>query len=142
MIEAIFISACALISGLGIGGGSFFLIFYKNFLTIEQKEAQLYNVIMYIFVSIAAVIYTTFYKEKKEEKTKKNKEKIDLNYIKKNYISIIIGAILGSILVKYISGKILRKTFLIFISILSGYEIIICLKNIKKHKIKIDKKGE
>lgn len=41
---------CAIIAGMGMGGGSIFLILQSFFVALPQKDAQFLNLIMFIAV--------------------------------------------------------------------------------------------
>ena len=83
-----------IIAGMGIGGGSIFILLTTIFSIFEHKEAQSYNLIMFVIVGIFATI-SNF----------KNKN-IDKNLLKKLIIPVVLGSIIGIILVKRIDEKI------------------------------------
>ena len=84
------------IAGMGIGGGSIFILLTTIFSIFEHKEAQSYNLIMFVIVRIFATI-SNF----------KNKN-IDKNLLKKLIIPVATGSIIGIILVKRIDEKIVK----------------------------------
>ena len=45
------------VAGMGIGGGSIFILLTTIFNLLEHKQAQGYNLIMFIVVGIATTIY-------------------------------------------------------------------------------------
>ena len=108
-----------IIAGMGIGGGSIFILLTTIFNLLSHKEAQSYNLIMFIVVGISATISNL-----------KNK-KIDKNMFKKLIIPVCICGIL---LVKRINENSLRFYFYIFMLIIGSYEIISSLKNMIKAK--------
>lgn len=127
----IYIIACisSFLSGLGIGGGSIFILLCMLFKILDLNEARTYNLLLFISVGIIISI--------KNLKNIKSDKKI---YIKA-LIFLIIGAILGAIFSNYISEKITKILFYVFLLFIGGYEIIVSLISIKKDK-NIIKKGE
>jgi len=111
-----------LLAGMGMGGGSLFIMFGLLFLDIPQKELQGLNLIMFIASGLSATI-SNF----------KNKI-IDKKIAKKILLCLIIGSILGVYIASKIEEKNLRKYFLGFITIIGLYEIISSLINIKRTK--------
>lgn len=116
-----------IIAGMGIGGGSIFILLTTIFSIFEHKEAQSYNLIMFVIVGIFATI-SNF----------KNKN-IDKNLLKKLIIPVVLGSIIGIILVKRIDEKILKYIFYGFMLVIGFYEIISSLKNIKKEKLNTER---
>ena len=116
-----------IIAGMGIGGGSIFILLTTIFSIFEHKEAQSYNLIMFVIVGIFATI-SNF----------KNKN-IDKNLLKKLIIPVVLGSIIGIILVKRIDEKILKYIFYGFMLLVGFYEIISSLKNIKKEKLNTER---
>ena len=112
----------SLVAGMGIGGGSIFILLSTIFNIFEHKEAQGYNLIMFVIVGIFATISNV-----------KNKN-IDKNLIKKLLIPVCIGSITGIILLKYIDSNILKNIFYGFMLLIGSYDIISSLKNIIKLK--------
>ena len=115
------------IAGMGIGGGSIFILLTTIFSIFVHKEAQSYNLIMFVIVGIFATI-SNF----------KNKN-IDKNLLKKLIIPVVLGSIIGIILVKRIDEKILKYIFYGFMLLIGFYEIISSLKNIKKEKLNTER---
>lgn len=115
------------IAGMGIGGGSIFILLTTIFSIFEHKEAQSYNLIMFVIVGIFATI-SNF----------KNKN-IDKDLLKKLIIPVVLGSIIGIILVKRIDEKILKCIFYGFMLLVGFYEIISSLKNIKKEKLNTER---
>lgn len=115
------------IAGMGIGGGSIFILLTTIFSIFEHKEAQSYNLIMFVIVGIFATI-SNF----------KNKN-IDKDLLKKLIIPVVLGSIIGIILVKRIDEKILKYIFYGFMLLVGFYEIISSLKNIKKEKLNTER---
>lgn len=110
------------IAGMGIGGGSIFILLSTIFDVFEHKEAQSYNLVMFIVVGISATFINL-----------KNKN-IDISLLKKIIIPVCIGSIIGIKLVKYISDDNLKNAFYFFMVIIGIYEIISSLKSIIKAK--------
>lgn len=119
MIKIILISTFSgIIAGMGVGGGSIFILLSTIFDIFEHKEAQAYNLIMFIVVGISATILNF-----------KNK-KLNKDMFKKLIVPICIGSICGILLVKVIKEETLRLAFYIFMLFIGSYEIISSLKNI------------
>lgn len=127
----IYIIACisSFLSGLGIGGGSVFILFTILFKLLELNEARMYNLLL--FISLGIVISFKNIKKIKEERKK---------YIK-SIIFLTIGANSGAIISNFISEKITKILFYIFLLLIGTYEIIVSLKSLKKAK-NIIRKGE
>lgn len=114
-----------IISGMGIGGGSIFILLVTMFDLFGQKEAQAYNLIIFIAIGILTTIVGF-----------KN-ENIDKKLLKKLFIPIMLGSLIGSFIIRYIEEEKLRNAFYIFIFLTGIYEIVISLKNIiSKNKSK------
>ena len=127
----IYFIAClsSFLSGMGIGGGSSFIILSLLFELLNIDKARTYNLILFISVGIFIIF-----------KNLKNKKIFDKKYFKSLFF-IIIGCILGMILNKYINSEQIKKFFYIFMLIIGIYEIITSLINIKNENNNY-KKGE
>lgn len=127
----IYIIACisSFLSGLGIGGGSVFILFCMMFKLLDLNEARAYNLLL--FISVGIIITFKNIKNIKKEKKK---------YIK-SILFLAVGAIIGAFSSNYISEKVTKILFYIFLLFIGLYEIIVSLKNIKMHK-NINVKGE
>ena len=119
----------SILSGMGIGGGSLFILLVLLFNLIDLNEARTYNLAMFIGIGIMMSL--------KKFQTIKNEKK---KYIKAILI-IGIGSIIGFGLNKFIEQNLIKKIFYYFMLVIGLYEIIVSLKNIKKDKNMI-KKGE
>ena len=122
MIFIIISALACFLAGMGMGGGSLFIILGLLFLDIPQKTLQCLNLIMFIASGISATI-SNF----------KNKM-IDKNLTKKILPCLAIGSIAGVYMASKVQEEKLRKYFLIFITIIGIYEIISSLIDIKKAK--------
>lgn len=111
-----------LVAGMGIGGGSLFILLTTIFNIFEHKEAQSYNLIMFIIVGIFATIANF-----------KN-DNIDKKLLKKIIIPVCFGSVCGMLLAKHISENILKNIFYVFMVLIGSYEIISSLKNIFRAK--------
>lgn len=107
-----------IVAGMGIGGGGIFILLSTIFNIFNQKEAQSYNLIMFVIVGISSTIVNL-----------KNKN-IDKENFKKLIIPVCLGSIVGVNILKFIDEKILKIIFYIFMLLIGGYEIISSLKNI------------
>ena len=112
----------SIIAGMGIGGGSIFILLSTIFNLISYKEAICYNLIMFVVSGISVSI----------NNLKNNL--VDKNLLKNLIIPICFGSIIGSVISKNIDEKILKNLFYCFILTLGFYEIISSLKNIIKTK--------
>lgn len=112
----------AIIAGMGIGGGTIFVLLSTNFLDVGQKEAQLLNLVLFMAVSFSSTIANF-----------KNKN-IDLKIIKKVIPLLVLGAVIGTRLFYKLNNQNLRKYFLYFLVIIGIYEIISSVINLKKEK--------
>lgn len=122
MIFVIISALACILAGMGMGGGSLFIILGMLFLDIPQKTLQGLNLIMFISSGISATV-SNF----------KNKM-IDKNLSKKIMPFLAIGSFAGVYITSKIEEEKLRKYFLIFITIIGIYEIISSLIDIKKAK--------
>ncbi|MDO4282231.1 MAG: sulfite exporter TauE/SafE family protein [Clostridia bacterium] len=121
MIKAIIISMISgTIAGMGIGGGSIFILLSTIFHIFSQREAQSYNLIMFIVVGMFASISNL-----------KNK-KINKKLFKKIIIPLCIGSMIGILIARNIDEEKIRWYFYIFMLIIGNYEIITSLKNLVK----------
>lgn len=110
------------LSGMGIGGGSIFILFSILFNVLGLNEARTYNLLL--FISVGIIISLKNFKQIKKQKNK---------YLKGIFF-IGIGALSGAFFSKYVPEKILKILFYIFLMIIGLYEIIVSLKNIKLDK--------
>ena len=113
-----------IVTGMGMGGGSILILFLTLFMGVNQHTAQAANLIFFIPTSISA-IYVYF----------KNKN-VDTRVGVKLLYSVILGAIFGAYLTKFLESQSLKKYFGMFILLVGIIDIIITIKN----KIKENKK--
>ena len=100
-----------IVSALGMGGGTILILLLGIFTNLEQHLVQGTNLIVFIPVSIIAILINI-----------KNK-KIDYKISFKIIIFGMIGAIIGSILAFKFNNRILKKFFGIFLLIIGFLEI-------------------
>ena len=112
----------SVLAGMGIGGGAIFVLLSTIFLKIEQKEAQLLNLILFLAVSLSATIINI-----------KNK-KIDFKLTKKILPSLLFGSLIGTYFFNKINEQKLNKYFIYFLLLIGIYEIISSLMKMKKAK--------
>lgn len=112
----------SVLAGMGIGGGTLFVVLSTMFLGFEQKYAQTINLIMFIAVGISATVSNI-----------KNK-KVDFKLLKKTIVFLIIGSFLGTWIVSKLDNNTLRTFFSYFLTCIGIYEIITSLKRIKNAK--------
>lgn len=113
---------CGIIAGMGIGGGSIFILLTTIFGVLEHKQAQGYNLIMFIVVGVVTTIYNV-----------KNKS-IDIKTLFKLILPTCLGSITGIFLIKKIDENFLKNCFYAFMIVIGIYEIISSLKNIYNAK--------
>ena len=114
----------SILAGLGIGGGSFFIMISTFFSLISYKEAVTYSLSMFIVIGITNTI-----------RNFNKKELFNKKIFLTSVIFVCLGSIVGSNLGKSIDENNLKLYFYIFMIILGIYEIISSLKNYKKLKL-------
>ena len=113
---------CGMLTGLGMGGGSFLIVFLTSFLYMEQHISQATNLIFYIPTSIAALL--VYFKNKK----------IDSAIGRKLLFPTILGTLLGAFLAKKMSSSGLKKLFAIFVLLVGIKELIYSINMFIKKK--------
>lgn len=113
----------AIVAGIGIGGGSIFILLTNIFNIIDYKTAMVYNLIMFICVGITATFNNI-----------KNK-KFDKKLFFKIIFLCLIGSYIGVHFAKIVDEQDIKKYFYFFILIIGVYEIISSLISFKKGKI-------
>lgn len=111
MSEILFGFIAGIIAALGMGGGSILILLLSIFTENSQKMIQGVNLIFFIPTAIIAIIINL-----------KNKN-IDLNLSKIISVLGIIGSFIGSYIALKIPDEILKKAFIIFLIIITIYEI-------------------
>lgn len=99
-IASFFSGVCA---SLGIGGGVILLLYLTTMLAVEQKEAQLVNLIFFIPIAILSIIMHV-----------KNKL-INFESVTPCIIGGVLGIIVGILLNSYVSNDFLSKIFGVFL---------------------------
>ena len=122
-------SIASYLSGIGIGGGSSFIILAFLFNLLDTNQARTYNLLLFIAVGIVI-----FFKNFKKEKI------LNKQYFKTLFF-ILIGCAIGLYINNYIDEEKLKKYFYFFMLIIGIYEIISSLLAIKKDK-NISRKGD
>ena len=110
------------LSGMGIGGGSVFILLSILFNLLELNEARTYNLLLFISVGIIVSFKNL------------NQIKSDKKKYLKGIVFIGMGALLGAFISKYVPEKSLKVLFYIFLLLIGIYELIVSLKNIKLDK--------
>ncbi len=110
------------LSGMGIGGGSIFILFSLLLNALDLNKCRTYNLAMFVFIGIAIAL-------NKFSNIKKNKKQYIIAII-----VISIGTIIGFLLNKIISENSIKTVFYLFLLAIGIYEIISSLKNIKLDK--------
>ncbi|MBQ7045361.1 MAG: sulfite exporter TauE/SafE family protein [Clostridia bacterium] len=111
--------AIALIAGvlagvtgaMGLGGGTVLLLYLTVFTQVSQLTAQGINILFFIPIAIVAIIVYT------------KKGQINWRAIFPVCILGMLGAILGTVIIKFIDPKILAKFFAAFIIIMGLREL-------------------
>ena len=101
-----------IISGMGIGGGSILIPSLVLMANLSQHQAQSINLIIFIPVSITALVVHI------------REKNIFFQYTKWIVPSGIMGAILGSMIALKIDAYNLKKYFAIFLLFVGIYELI------------------
>ncbi len=120
----IYIISClsSFLSGLGVGGGSLFVLIQIMSKNQNLNQIRAYNLAMFVSIGIILAI----------------KNKNEVNRLKINKFSIILFAAIGSIIGAKIGNKtdeaVTKRIFNIFMLIVGLYEIIVSLKRIKNGK--------
>lgn len=120
----IYIIAClsSFLSGLGVGGGSLFVLIQIMSKNQNLNQIRAYNLAMFVSIGIILAI----------------KNKNEVNRLEINKFSIILFAAIGSIIGAKIGNKtdeaVTKRIFNIFMLIVGLYEIIVSLKRIKNGK--------
>ncbi len=110
------------LSGMGIGGGSIFILFSLLLNALDLNKCRTYNLAMFVFIGIAIAL-------NKFSNIKKNKKQYIIAII-----VISIGTIIGFLLNKIISENSIKTIFYLFLLVIGIYEIISSLKNMKLDK--------
>lgn len=105
-------------------GGVVFVSLVTLFEIVGQKEAQLLNLILFLFVGMSASISNI------------KAKMIDKSIVKKMILLMLIGGMLGTYLVSIIDENNLKLYFNLFLVIIGIYEIISSLIELKKAKNK------
>lgn len=100
-----------IISGMGIGGGTILIPTLVLLRNIPQQQAQGINLVVFLPVSIVALI--THYRE----------GNIDFSFAKWIIFGGIIGSIIGSILAIKIKPDNLKKYFGVFLLFIGTYQL-------------------
>lgn len=110
------------LSGLGVGGGSLFVLIQIMAKKQNLDQIRAYNLAMFISLGVILAI----------------KNKNTLKDLKINKLSIIVFAVIGSIIGAKIGNiideNITKRIFNYFMLIIGFYEIIVSLKGIKNGK--------
>lgn len=130
MIKTIVIAGISsIVAGLGIGGGSIFILLSLIFNIFSGQEAKFYNLVMFIVVGIFSSILNI-----------KNK-KIDKNLFKKIIVPLCVGSVIGIFLTNVIEEEKIKFLFYIFMLIIGSYEIISSLKKLFKSNNKLQERS-
>lgn len=117
-----------IVGGMGMGGGTLLIPILTIFLGMEQKSAQGINLLVFIPMSLVALIIHI-----------KNKL-VDFKVGIPIMISGVIFSIIGSLTANSLSNNNLRKFFggfLLVVGVYQGIQIILSLKKEKKKSKKV-----
>ncbi len=109
-----------ILAGMGIGGGSIFILLCTIFNILDANNAKVYNLIMFITAGIFATIFNI-----------KNNN-MDTKNLKKVLFPTVIGSIIGIFIIKHTNENLMKNLFYVFMLIIGIYEIISSLLSIKK----------
>ncbi len=110
------------IGGMGMGGGTLLIPILTIFLNVEQLKAQGTNLIVFVPMSVVALIIHC--------KNKLVNFKIGIPII----ISGIVTSILGSLIALNVSNKSLKKYFGVFLLAIGVWQFVETLISMKKQK--------
>ena len=111
-----------IVTGLGMGGGSFLILFLTLVLKVEQHTAQATNFLLFIPTAVSALVI--HYQE----------HHINLKVGKKVLLTGAIGAAIGAYLTKQIAGNELKRYFGFFLLLVGISEIIKTSKEIYQNR--------
>ena len=114
--------ASGVIGGMGMGGGTLLIPILTIILNIEQRTAQGLNLLVFLPMSIVALVI--------HMKNKLVDFKVGLIII----ASGIVTSVLGSILALNLSNEVLQKFFGGFLLLVGLWQIIETIINIRKSK--------
>lgn len=100
------------IGGMGIGGGTILIPSLILFTTMTQQEAQGINLIVFIPVSIVALITHLINKN------------VEIKLASLLIFGGIIGSTIGSIIAINMNSEVLRKLFSILLLVIGLYELL------------------
>lgn len=122
LILAGFVSG--IVGGMGMGGGTLLIPILTIFLSFKQKNAQAINLLVFIPMSIVALVVHI-----------KNKL-VDFNVGIPIMLIGILFSVVGSLLANNLSNNFLRKIFGIFLLVVGVYQAFQTVVNFKKSKKK------
>ncbi len=115
-----------IVGGMGMGGGTLLIPILTIFLDVKQRMAQGLNLLVFIPMSIVALIIHI--------KNKLVNLKIGIPIM----LSGIIASVLGSVLALNLSNKVLQKVFGIFLLLVGIWQILeTILTSLNKKKSKV-----
>lgn len=109
-----------ILAGMGVGGGSIFILLCTIFNILDVNNAKVYNLIMFITAGIFATIFNI-----------KNNN-MDTKNLKKVLIPTVVGSIIGIFIIKHTNENLMKNLFYVFMLIVGIYEIISSLLSMKK----------
>lgn len=112
------------IAGMGMGGGTLLIPILSIFLGVEQRNAQGINLIVFVPMSIVALIIHC-----------KNKL-VDFKVGIPIMLSGILSSVLGSLLATTISNDILKKLFGGFLLLVGVWQVVTIFLPANKNKTK------
>ena len=102
--------------GMGMGGGTLLIPLLVIFLNMDQRFCQGINLLSFLVMSIISIFIHLKH------------QLIEYNVVLPFILGGMFFSILGSILVSFVPGEILRIAFGVFLCILGVYQFVKCLK--------------
>ena len=94
---------CAILSGLGVGGGNLFMVYLREGIKLDQKEAQGVNLVFFVSATFVCLIIHLV------------KRRIHKKIMIYAIPLVIIGGLLGGALATSMNNGILSKLFGLFL---------------------------
>lgn len=117
LIDLIFATLVAVLSGMGVGGGGLLVIYLTSFRNIPQITAQGINLFFFLFAS-ASALFLHF-----------SRRKINFSAIVLTSVTGVFGSLFGSALSSALDPSVVRRIFA-YMLIFSG--ALALAKSIKK----------
>ncbi len=113
---------CAVLCGMGLGGGTFLVLYLTLISGIDQKLAQGLGLLFILPAGIASTIVSL------------ENRLLDTRLAAILLVGGVIGIIIGSGMVTQLDTNIIRKIFSIFIIVVGAYQLIFAIKAMRKNE--------